>query len=152
MNSPATIGMTDKVDIATVAMMSEAVPENPEAALLVRQMISFSATYDHIVDRDDWEPDHVHTMIDILLHGLWTNKFYTANVTTFLPIIMNAIHSWKYAEQHPEYRLKVGDGLSELGCAMLYVSGGLHRLNEWGGRWRDQILVLMEDSDNTNKE
>jgi len=148
----ATVGMTDKVDAATVRMMSVAVPENPEAALLIRQMISFGATYDHIIDRDNWESDHVHTMIDILLHGLWVNKFYADNVSTFLPIIMNAIHSWKYAEKHPEYRLKVGDGLSELGCAMLYVSGGLGRLNEWGDRWRTQILVLGEDSDNPKKE
>lgn len=140
-------GMTDKVDAATVLMMRDAVPEKPEAALLIRQMISFSATYDHIIDRDEWQTTDVHTMVDILLHGLWTNKFYTDNVTTFLPIIMNAIHSWKYAETHPAYRLKAGDGLAELGCAILYLTGGLGRLNEWGERWRDQITLVMNDSD-----
>lgn len=148
MDKPATIGMTDAVDIETVAMMSEAVPEKPEAALLIRQMISFTATYDHIVDHDDWATDDVHTMVDILLHGLWVNKFYTENVVSFMPIIMNAIHSWKFAENNPAYRLKVGDILSELGCAILYVTGGLTRLNEWGGKWRGQVLILMKDSDN----
>ena len=140
-------GMTDDVDAATVLMMRDAVPEKPEAALLIRQMISFSATYDHVVDRDGWKTDDVHTMVDILLHGLWTNKFYCENVTTFLPIIMNAIHAWKYAETHPDYRIKVGDGLSELGCAILYVTGGLTRLNEWGDRWRDQVTLVLTDSD-----
>jgi hypothetical protein len=140
-------GMTDEVDAATVLMMRDAVPEKPEAALLVRQMISFSATYDHIVDRDEWETEHVHTMVEILLSGLPNNRFYTDNVTTFLPIIMNAIHAWRYAEKCPAYRVKVGDGLSELGCAMLYVTGGSTRLRTWGGMWRDQVLELMEDSD-----
>ena len=148
MENPTTIGMTDKVDIDAVLMMGEAVPENPEAALLIRQIISFSATYDHVIDHDNWTTDDVHTMVDILLHGLWVNKLYTENVASFMPIIMNAIHSWKFAENNPEYRLKVGDILSELGCAILYVTGGLARLNEWGGKWREQVLILMKDSDN----
>ena len=148
MKDQATIGMTDKVDMETVQLMREAVPENPEAALLIRQMISFGATYDHVVDGDEWTTDNVHGMVEILLHGLWMNKLYTDNIASFLPIIMNGIHSWKFAENNPEYRLKVNDILSELGCAILYVTGGMTRLNGWGGKWRRQILILMKDSDN----
>ena len=37
-------GIEDKVDCETVELMLLAIPEDPNAALLVRQMISFSAT------------------------------------------------------------------------------------------------------------
>lgn len=140
-------GMEDKVDEVAVDFMLKAIPEDPHGGLLIRQMISFTATYDHIVDGDEFTVNQVHGMVDILLRGLIQNPFYINNVNLYVPIIINAIHAWRYADDCPEYRVKVGDVLSELGCAMLYLSGGMMRLNEFGGGWRDQVLRILKDSD-----
>ena len=144
-------GIEDKVDLEAVELMLLAVPEDPNAGLLIRQMISFSATYDHVVDGDKFTKDDVHSMVDILLRGLIQNPFYVRHVNVFVPIIINAIHAWRYADDCPEYRIKVADVLSELGSSMLYLSGGTKRLAEWGNHWRDMIIKLLKDSDNTEE-
>ena len=58
----ATLGMKDAEDIEGVAFIQSAIPEDPNAALLIRNMISWTATYDHIVDGDPWKEDDVHDM------------------------------------------------------------------------------------------
>ena len=147
MEDALTNGVKDKDDRDAILLMAKAIPEDPEAALLVRHTISWSATYDHVVDGDKWSADQVHWMVDILLRGLPTHQFYMRNLNVYLTIIVNAIHSWRYAESRPEYRVKVGDGLSELGCAMLLCSGGPTRLEEWGNAWRDQVQLIIKGSD-----
>ena len=143
----ATLGMKDAEDIEGVAFIQSAIPEDPNAALLIRNMISWTATYDHIVDGDPWKEDDVHDMIQILLYELPSNPFYKRNQDIYLTITINAIHAWRFAESHAEYRIKVADVLSELGCAMLLCSGGLHRLKEYGDKWREIVMNILTTSD-----
>jgi|3_EtaG_2_1085321.scaffolds.fasta_scaffold81453_2 hypothetical protein len=143
----ATTGMTDMEDIEAVTFMQKAIPEDFNAALLIRNMISWTATYDHIVDGDPWTNDQVHDMVQILLYELPSNPFYKRNRDIYLTLIINAIHAWRYAESRPEYRIKVADILSELGCAMLLCSGGFHRLTEHGDKWREIAMNILNSSD-----
>ena len=140
-------GIEGERDLEAVEMMLLAIPENHNAGLLIRQMINFSATYDHIVDGDPYTTEEVHGMVDILLRGLVQNSFYVTHVNVLLPIIINAIHAWRFADECPEYRIKVADGLSELGCTMLYLTGGKKRLNEWGNHWRKMCIKVLNSSD-----
>ena len=143
--------MPEGNDRDMVRFMEEAIPEDHQAALLIRQVITFTATYDHIVDEDEYTTDQVHVMVNVLLHGMPLNGFYVKYLAVLLPIILNAIHAWRYADTCPEYRIKVSDVLSELGCSMLYLSGGMSRLNEHGNHWRDLTLNLLKASDTRGK-
>lgn len=145
--SVVTQGMASAVDRETVGLMARACPEEPLAALLIRHTIEWTATYDHIVDGDVWTVDQVHHMVRVLLSDLPENAFYVRHFRTLNPIIQNAIHAWRYADSSPEYRIKVGDVIAELGCAVLQCVGGVNRLNEFGDTWRDQVCLLLKSSD-----
>ena len=147
----ASEGMEEGGDRDMVRFMERAIPEDNQAALLIRQVITFTATYDHIVDEDEYTTDQVHVMVNVLLHGMPLNGFYVKYLAIFLPIVLNAIHAWRYADTCPEYRINVSDVLSELGCSMLYLSGGMGRLNEHGNHWRDLTINLLKTSDKRGK-
>jgi hypothetical protein len=146
--SPESIvsGITEG-DREIILLMASFVPEDLSVAALIRDTISWSATYDHILDGDEWTPGHLHQMIETFLIGLPTNAFYRKHESVLMVILLNAISAWKYAETNPAYRVKVADGISELGCACLLLSGGTARLNKHGAEWREASLKLLKQSD-----
>lgn len=135
-------------DVELVALMEKLVPEEPQAAWLIRHCISWSATYDHVLDGDDWKPDDLHQMVRHLLWDLPNNSFYVKNFRVLSTVLLNGVDAWKFANDCKEYRIKVADGLAELGCAIFVCVGGVDRLLQCGHLWREAVLKLLKQSDN----
>jgi len=146
-NSDLVKGIHGKGDKELVLLIAKMIPEDVQPAWLIRSIISMSATYDHIVDNDSYTIEEVHNMVGDMLYYFPTNPFFVRHQQVLRVLLLNSIHAWKFAESCPDYRIKVADCISEIGCACLLLTGGLTRLNTEGNKWRQACYNLLKQSD-----
>jgi hypothetical protein len=81
-------------------------------------------TWDHIIDDESVDPETAERAFQFLLLDAPLNPFFQRYKDSLVPVIMNAVSSWKFSNGQGAPKIKAYDIYTEVACAIAFILGG----------------------------